>query len=356
MSKFLASQWQVLTPYTPGEQPQDRAYIKLNTNEAPFAPAPEVIAAVSSSVMENLCLYPDPECGMLRDALASQHGLARGNVFVANGSDDILNFLFKAYAANGGKAYFPDVTYGFYKVFAALHGADWQEVPVRDNFTIDWRDYFGKDGLIVLANPNAPTGAYLAQSDIKRIVGGHPGSIVVVDEAYIDFGGASCVPLVRRYDNLVVVQTFSKSRAMAGARLGVAFAQEALIRDLELFKYVTNPYAINLMTMKAGLAAISAAPYYAAQCRAIARTREETAAQLTDKGFQVLPSMANFLFLSHPAVSGKDLYLKLKAQGILVRHFDAPRTRNHIRVTIGTDKQMAAFIEAAAAIAGGDDV
>ena len=351
MSRYLIDPYQALEVYTPGEQPQDQQYVKLNTNENPYPPSPAVIAAASREA-GRLQLYSDPVCATLRDAIASLHDLQRENVYVSNGSDDILNFAFMAFAGRGGKAYFPDISYGFYKVFGDLHGCDWRTIPLEDDFTIDPKKYHGLDGLIVIANPNAPTGMALSVDDIEGIVRTNPDHVVVIDEAYVDFGAESCVKLTAQYDNLLVVQTFSKSRSMAGARLGFALASPGLIADLDRIKYSTNPYNVNLMTCAAGAAAIADNAYYMDNCRRIEATREAATERLRALGFTVLPSKANFVFVKSDRVDGGTLYAELKKRGVLVRHFDAPRIADYNRITIGTPEQMETLIDTIKQILG----
>ena len=352
MSRFLSEAYKGLEVYTPGEQLRDRSYIKLNTNEFPYPPHPDVVAAAAKAA-ETLELYSDPTCAALRDAIAEKHGLRRENVYVASGSDDILDFAFMVFAGRGRKAYFPDITYGFYPVFAALHGIECERVPLRDDFSVDLSDYAGLRGLIVLANPNAPTGMALGRDQIEALVASHPDDVVLIDEAYVDFGSESCVPLTKTYDNLLVVQTFSKSRAMAGARLGFAMASEGLIGDLDRIKYSTNPYNVNSMTLAAGACAIAHDDYYMGLCAQVAATRDQTAARLRDMGFEVLPSRSNFLFARSDRVGGEALYRRLREKGILVRHFTAPRIADYNRITIGTPEQMDAVVRAISEILEG---
>lgn len=344
MSRFLNERLQALVAYVPGEQPQDMQYIKLNTNESPYPPSAEVISAVTANEVENLKLYPDPACNILRDAIAEQFCVNRENVFVSNGSDDILNFAFMAFAGNGGRAVFPEITYGFYKVFCALHGITCQKVPLQEDFTIAPSDYFDVDGMVVIANPNAPTGLLLNLSEIRKIIEHNRNNVVVIDEAYIDFGGETAAALTKEYDNLLVVQTFSKSRSMAGARLGFAIGHEALIRDLEKIKYSTNPYSINRLTLVAGTAAVKSDAYYKTNCEEIIKTREFTKQALLSMGFIVTDSYANFLFVKKEGVSGEKIYKILRENGILVRHFDDAKICDYNRITVGTKEQMEALI------------
>ena len=339
MSRYLSSKYASLEAYTPGEQPRDMQYIKLNTNESPYPPAPQVIEVVLTEA-GRLQLYCDPVCADLRDALADRYGVGRENVFVSNGSDDILNFAFMAFGGGGKRAYFPDISYGFYRVYADLHGLQYRQIPLREDFSIAVEDYLSLDGFIALANPNAPTGMALTRAQIEQILRSNPDHVVLIDEAYVDFGAESCVPLTAVYDNLLVVQTFSKSRGLAGARLGFAIGSDALIADLERIKYSTNPYSVNRMTQAAGVATLAADEYNAENCRRIMQTRKESTLCLRGMGFEVLPSLANFIFVRYPGVSGEALYRQLKAKGVLVRHFDAPRIRDYLRITIGTPEQM----------------
>lgn len=265
-------------------------------------------------------------------------------IIFSNGSDEVLNFAFMAFCDESHPAIFPDITYGFYKVFAQLNGVPYQQIPLKEDFTIDIGEYIGKNATVFIANPNAPTGLYLGLDKIEAIVKSNPHNIVVIDEAYIDFGGESAIPLTQKYDNLLVVQTFSKSRSMAGARLGFAVGCKALIQDLNTIKYSTNPYNVNRMTMAAGLGALEDDAYFRANCKKIMDNRAWTTAELEKMGFTVLPSLTNFVFAKNDAIPGEELYLQLKAKGILVRHFDTPRLTDYVRITIGDEAQMGAFI------------
>ena len=351
MSKYLNRRFAGLDVYTPGEQPKDMKYIKLNTNESPYPPSPEVIAAVSAEETANLRLYPDPECTELKEKLAGLYGVSRQNIYLANGSDDILNFAFMAFAGNGRKAWFPETSYGFYPVYADLHQIEALKVPLQEDFTIDPADYCSltgpgcEGGLICIANPNAPTGLALTLSQIRRILEANPDKVVLIDEAYVDFGAASAVQLVPDYENLLVVQTFSKSRSMAGARLGFAIASAELIGDLDRLKYSTNPYNINRLTQAAAIAAVESNDYYGANCRKIMATRAWTEAALEDLGFTVIPSLTNFLFAKSDRISGAALYEKLKSRGVLIRHFTKPEIADYNRITIGSEEEMKVFID-----------
>ena len=347
LSRFFSQKYASLVPYTPGEQPKDQVFIKLNTNESPFPPSPRAQAKAREAA-KNLHLYSDPECRTLVQAAAKTWGVAEDEILFTNGSDEILNFAFMAFCDRG--VVFPDITYGFYRVYAKLNGVPFTEIPLKEDFSIDIRDYCGVHKTIFIANPNAPTGLCLPLSDIETIVKSNPDTVVVIDEAYIDFGGESAVPLIHKYDNLLVTQTFSKSRSMAGARLGLGIGSKALIRDLNTIKYSTNPYNINRMTMAAGIGALEDDAYFRNNCRAIMENRAWTAGRLTELGFTLTNSVTNFLFARHDAISGKALYSKLREQGILVRHFDTPRLADYVRITVGSRSQMEAFVAAVIAI------
>ena len=345
MSRFFSGKYDSLTPYTPGEQPRGQTFIKLNTNESPFPPAP-LAQQYARQELEKLQLYSDPTCRNLVAMAAEKLGVEENQILFTNGSDEILNFAFMAFCDAAHPAVFPDITYGFYPVFARLNGVPYTELPLQEDFTVRVEDYIGLNQTIFLANPNAPTGICLPLSDIERIVTGNPDSVVVIDEAYIDFGGESALKLIPKYDNLLVVQTFSKSRSMAGARLGFGAGNEKLIRDLNTIKYSTNPYNVNRMTMAAGVGALEADGYFQVNCRKIMETRDWTTAKLTGLGFEVIPSQANFVFACHPGIPGKTLYQALREKGILVRHFDSPKLTDYNRITIGSRDQMKTLIAA----------
>ena len=345
MSRFFSRKFAALTPYVPGEQPKDQQYIKLNTNESPYPPSAGVRRAVLGETAL-LQLYSDPDLTALREKLAETYGVKPSQVIATNGSDEVLNFAFMAFADESAPLVFPDITYGFYPVFAKLNGIPYEEIPLKDDFTIDPRDYTAIGRTIVIANPNAPSGAYLPLDAIEEIVRTNPDNVVIIDEAYVDFGAESAVSLVDKYDNLLVTQTFSKSRSMAGARLGFGIGNEKLIADLNTIRCSTNPYNVNRMTAAAGVAALEDDWYYRGYMNTLMENRGWTADALTALGFEVLPSMANFLFVKDPQMEGADLYRKLKENGILVRHFDKARIRDYNRITIGTKAQMEALIAA----------
>ncbi len=344
MSKFISNKYDSLKEYTPGEQPQDKKYIKLNTNESPFPPSGVVVECVNSDAVKNLKLYSDPESKVLKEELAKTYGVKSENVFVSNGSDEILNFAFMAYGENG--AVFNDITYGFYKVFADLYNVDANIIPLKDDFTIPYEKFLSINKFIVIANPNAPTGISLEIDKIEEIIKTNSENVVLIDEAYVDFGGTTVLPLIEKYNNLLVVRTYSKSRSMAGARLGYAFASKEIIADLEKIKYSTNPYNVNRLTQIAGIASLMDNEYYMSNCKTIIANRECTVKELKLLGFDVLPSDANFIFAKHEKISGEDLYLKLKDKGILVRHFTSERIKDFNRITIGTLDEMYALVKA----------
>ena len=350
MSKFLIDSINRLEAYTPGEQPQDKKYIKLNTNESPYPPSKSVISAINKAQVKNLRLYSDPESKKLKQKLSEVYEVSLQNVFVSNGSDDILNFAFMAYGKDG--VAFPDITYGFYSVFADLYGISAEVIPLNPDFTINTSDYLNKNKLIVIANPNAPTGIEMPLSSIEEILKTNPQNIVIIDEAYVDFGATSAIKLIDKYKNLLVVRTFSKSHSMAGARLGFAIADSEIIADLEKIKYSTNPYNINRLTQVAGVSALEQDGYYLNNCKKISATREYTVSELKKLGFEVLPSKANFVFAKSEICGGEELYLKLKNNGILVRHFTNPKISDYNRITIGTKREMQVLIKTIKTILG----
>ena len=345
MSKFFSSRLSTLVPYTPGEQPKERKYIKLNTNESPFAPSSKATEAAARAA-ERLELYCDPECRALNDKIAEVYGVERENIISTNGSDEVLNFAFMAFCDEIGGAAFPNITYGFYPVFARLCGVAYEEIPLKEDFTIDVEDYVSIGKTVFIANPNAPTGIALALSDIERIVASNPDNVIVIDEAYIDFGGESAIPLTKKYKNLLVTRTFSKSRSMAGARLGFGIGDAELIRDLETIRYSTNPYNVNSMTAAAGIGALCDEEYTKKNCRTVIENREYTADALGKLGFEMTKSSANFIFAAHPAVDGAEIYSRLRERGILVRHFGKAEISRYNRITVGSREQMDALIDA----------
>ena len=350
MSRFLGRQAAALTPYTPGEQPRDRAYIKLNTNECPYPPAPDVADALADAA-ERVRLYPDPEALELRRAFAGVYGVDPSQVFAANGSDEVLAFAFLAFFDRGDKVFFPDPSYGFYPVYADLCGLRACSVPLREDYRITPGDFYGRDGHILIANPNAPTGLALPRGEIAGILERNPDRLVIVDEAYVDFAGdISAVPLLAGYDNLLVVGTLSKSRSLAGMRLGYALGSRELIAALERIKYSFNPYNVNRATQAAGIAALRDGAHFRETTGKVKRTRTRVSRELTGMGLRVLESEANFLFVSHPRLSGGELTAVLRENGILVRCFAHPATLAFARISIGTDEEMDTLLRAVRAL------
>ena len=350
MSRWISQEAERLAPYTPGEQPQDQQYVKLNTNESPFPPSPKVLKAINRAEILKLNLYSDPTCAALTEAIARRYELKAKNVLAGNGSDEVLAFAFRAFCGAGQPVAFADVTYGFYKSQAALFDLDVKIIPLREDFTLHVDDYMDFPGTIVIANPNAPTGIAVPRNDIQRLLEANPDRVVIVDEAYVDFGAESCVPMIYRYDNLLVTQTMSKSRSLAGGRLGFALGQPELISCLNRVKYSFNPYNINRLSMEAGAAAMADKAYLDACCASICRTRAWTAGELENLGFTVLPSQSNFLFAKSDRIGGEELYRTLKKNGILVRWFGSDRIRDYVRITVGSMEQMEALVDAVTAL------
>jgi len=345
MSKFLCKKYSSLTPYTPGEQPKERKFIKLNTNESPFAPSPRAVECAGEAA-RSVQLYSDLECKRLHAAIARLYDVDETCVLCTNGSDEILNFAFMAFCDDEHPAVFPNVTYGFYSVFASLCRVPYEEIPLCDDFTINVDDYVGINKTVFIANPNAPTGIALSLDDIERIVASNPQNVVVIDEAYVDFGAQSAVSLTKKYKNLLVTQTFSKSRSMAGARLGFGIADPELIAHLNMIKYSTNPYNVNSMTMAMGIGTLEDNEYTIDNCRAIIQNREYAARELDRLGFVMTESLANFIFVKHPKIDGADIYAKLREQGILVRHFSKSEIDQYNRITVGSVSEMKALVAA----------
>ena len=349
MSKYLAKRLAALEAYVPGEQPQDKKYVKLNTNESPFPPSP-FATRLARQAAAGLNLYCDPECRTLTEVAADAFGVKAEQLIFTNGSDEVLDFAFLAFCDETAPAVFPDITYGFYPVFAAKDGVPFREIPLTSDLRVRVEDYLGVKGTIFLANPNAPTGVALGRAEIERIVAANPHNVVVVDEAYVDFGGESALPLIEKYDNLLVTRTFSKSCSLAGGRLGIGFASPALIADLKRVKYSTNPYNVNSMTAAAGVGALLDKEYFESNVATIRKNREFLTDALTALGFDALPSSANFVFAKCSDISGEMLYKKLKEKGVLVRYFDKARIREYVRITVGTAAELEALLAAIRAI------
>lgn len=345
MSRFLNRSLRAMEPYTPGEQPRGiQNLLKLNTNENPFPPSPRVLAALNGEAVGRLNLYSDPDCADFLCTLAKTLGVGRDQVLAGNGSDEVLQFAFSAFGQRG--AAYPDSTYGFYDVLSRFFGLPSKAVPLRDDFSVAVEGYADFPGMVVLANPNAPSGLYLPLTEIEKLLRQNPDRLCVIDEAYIDFGGESAVALLPRYENLLVVGTFSKSRSLAGARLGYAVGSAELIQDLNTVRCSINPYNVNSLTLLAGIAALEDAPYFARCCAEVAAVRDETARALRGLGFAVTESRTNFVFAGrHPKLSGREYFEALRENGILARHFPAPRTADWVRISVGTGAQMQRVVD-----------
>lgn len=343
MSKYLSKKYANLEPYTPGEQPKTKVLTKLNTNESPFPPAREVVEAVSKAAAD-LQLYPDPDCTELRKAISKVYNVDPDEIICNNGSDETIYFAFLAYCDSGKPAVFPQITYGFYPVFADITGVRYREIPLKEDFSIDPEDYYDAEGNIFIANPNAPTGIPLSLDQIEGILQHNPDNVVIIDEAYVDFGTESAVPLVKKYDNLLVVQTFSKSRSMAGMRLGYGIGSKDLIADLNALRFSTNPYNIDRLAIVAGIASLEHDEINREHCRTVMENREYTVSELKKLGFVMTDSTANFIFVRHPQVSGDIIFRKLRERGVIIRHWDKPALTDHNRITIGSREQMDIFL------------
>ena len=346
MNRFWSKRIQDIVPYTPGEQPKDRQFIKLNTNECPYPPSPKVIEAINRAAGDSLRLYPDPECVELRTAIAKREGLDINQVFCGNGSDEILAFAFQAFFDPGREVVFPKITYSFYPVYTDFFGLNRREVPMNPDFSDPIDLLCGNNGGVVLANPNAPTGIAVGLDTVEKLLSANPDVVVIVDEAYIDFGAHSAVELIDRYPNLLVVQTTSKSRALAGLRVGWAMGNAELIDGLRCVRDSINSYTVDRLAQAGAAAAIQDEDYFQSIRRRVMDTRSWTEKSLKEIGFTVLPSQANFVFTSHPKRTGKELLDGLRERGILVRWWDKPEIKNWLRVSIGADKDMEALVQA----------
>ncbi len=345
MSKFLSKNYEKLVPYTPGEQVNEKV-IKLNTNESPFPPSPRVKAVLSETVIDKLNLYSDPELKELRAAIAEQFDVTPDMVFCGNGSDDVLAFAIMGFCGAGGKLCCPEISYGFYPVYADIFGVDLEQIPLKEDLSIDVNDYIGKGKNIVIANPNAPTGLLIPFEDVERIVASNPDNLVIMDEAYIAFGGKSCMELVKKYNNLLVTRTFSKSHSLAGLRVGFGIASKEIIDDLNKLKYSFNPYNLNTLSIKAAAAAIADNEYYNSNIAKIIENREYTLTELEKLGFKCTDSKANFVFASSDKIPAATLASELRQKGILVRYFNKAKIDNYLRITVGSAEEMQTLIGA----------
>lgn len=346
MSRFLSKRYSKIEPYTPGEQPKTQNLIKLNTNESPFPPSPKVIQALNNEEVSKLNLYSDPDTKEVIDAIATTLGVNSNQILMGNGSDEILAFAFQAFCDNEHQPCFADITYGFYPVFCDLFGLEPEIIPLHDDLSISAEDYIGKNKPIFIANPNAPTGLALSLAEIEKILESNKDTIVLVDEAYVDFGGESAISLIDKYDNLIVSRTFSKSRNLAGARIGFAVSNKNIIADMCKMKFSFNPYNINRLSIIAGKESVLDTEYFDKCIAEIISTREFTVNELEKRGFSIPDSKANFIFAKHATLSGEVYYKKLREKNILVRHFSKEKIKDYVRITIGSKEQMNAFIEA----------
>ena len=346
--RFWSPEVRELEPYVPGEQPKIQNLLKLNTNENPYPPSPKVVEAVQEVLHEQadvLRLYPDPDATALKQAIAKQQNIDVSQVFVGNGSDEVLAHIFKAFFLQDEPILYPDITYSFYPVYSQFFGTKTKEIPLNENFEIDVRDYTQPNGGVIITNPNAPTSIALSLAEIEQVLQANPDLVVVIDEAYVDFGAESVVSLINRYENLVVCQTTSKSRSLAGLRVGFAIAQSHLIAALEAVKNSFNSYPIDRFAIAAAVASFEDQAYFEEQCQKVITSREKLVRDLTELGFNVLPSKANFIFATHSQHDAGQLAQKLREQGIIVRYFNKPRINQFLRITVGTDEQNARLVQ-----------
>ncbi|OBA10931.1 histidinol-phosphate transaminase [Acinetobacter calcoaceticus] len=346
--RFWSPEVRELEPYVPGEQPKIQNLLKLNTNENPYPPSPKVVEAVQAVLTHQadaLRLYPDPDATALKHAIAKQQHIEVSQVFVGNGSDEVLAHIFKAFFLQDEPILYPDITYSFYPVYSQFFGTKTKEIPLNDNFEIEVKDYVQPNGGVIITNPNAPTSIALGLAEIEQILKANPDRVVVIDEAYVDFGAESAVSLVNRYENLVVCQTTSKSRSLAGLRVGFAIAQSHLIAALEAVKNSFNSYPIDRFAIAAAVASFEDQTYFEEQCQKVISSREKLVDELTVLGFKVLPSKANFIFASHPSHDAGQLAQQLREQGIIVRYFNKPRINQFLRITVGTDEQNERLVQ-----------
>ena len=350
MSRYWSQIIRELKPYVPGEQPKENIFVKLNTNENPYPPSPRVLDAIVKTADSSLRRYPDPNCDALKQAIADYYSVKRENVFVGNGSDEVLALSFISFFKQSQPILFPDISYSFYEVYCSLFEIENNRVPLTEDFSISLLDYEQPNGGIIFPNPNAPTGKLLSLEQIKKLLEQNGESVVIVDEAYIDFGGDTAIELIGEHPNLLVAQTFSKSRSLAGLRVGAALGSEELIEGLEQAKNAFNSYPLDRLAITGAVEAIRDEAYFRATCKKVMETRERTVEALSKMGFSIVPSMANFIFIRPSGIQARELYTRLKDEKILVRYFDRPRIDAYLRVTIGTDAEMQAFIEKTAQI------
>lgn len=345
MSTFLCEKYHDMEPYVPGEQPKDRKYIKLNANESSLPPSPKVIEAITNSEINGMGHYSDPNCLKIRNAIAGKYNVDVEQVFAGNGSDEVLGFCFMSFFSAGTKVCFPDITYDFYRVYAKTYNLDMLQIPLKEDFNIDIQDYINTDRHVIIANPNNPIGLRLTVDEIEQIVKAKPNRLVIIDEAYVDYGNESCVRLVNKYSNLIVVQTFSKSRNLAGAHIGYAISTKEIIQDLNNIKFSFNPFNLSTFTIEAGTASMKDVEYLNKCVNTTIDNREYTKEKLEEIGFRFLDSHTNFLFGYHPEIRAGKITKELKEKGILIRYYDMERIDNYFRITIGKREEMDKVIE-----------
>ena len=350
MSQYWSDLVRHLQPYVPGEQPKLTNLIKLNTNENPYGPSPRVLAAISAGVADSLRLYPDPQASAVKQAIAHRYGVTPQQVFVGNGSDEVLAHCFQALLKHDQPLLFPDITYSFYPVYCNLYQIDYQTIPLREDFSIAVEDFRRPNGGIIFPNPNAPTGRLLTLEAVEQLLQANRESVVVVDEAYVDFGGDTAIALVNRYDNLLVIQTLSKSRSLAGLRVGFAVGHPDLVEALERVKDSFNSYPLDRLAQAGAVAALEDEGYFQATCDRVIKTREQMTADLEQLGFEVIPSAANFVFARHPQWDAVEIARFLRERSIIVRHFKLPRIDQYLRISVGTDDECAALTTALRAL------
>jgi len=346
MSKYWSELTKKLVPYVPGEQPKDKKYIKLNTNECPYPPSPKVLEAIKNAANADLRLYPAPECDDLRKTIADFYGIKMEEVYIGNGSDEILAFAFQAFFNPGEKVLFPDITYSFYPVYCELYNIDYETIPLDEDFNVPTQMFLRENGGIIISNPKAPTAKYMSLDEIKTILDYNSEKVVIIDEAYIDFGGESAVGLIKDYPNLLVAQTLSKSRSLAGLRVGLVIGNKELIDGIIRVKNSFNSYTIDRLAMVGAIEAFKDTEYFEDIRQKVINTREWVSKELREMGFVVLDSKANFVFISNDKVDAETIFKSLKEKGILVRYFKKPRIDNFLRVSIGTDEEMREFVAA----------
>lgn len=346
MSYFFLDEYKNMESYIPGEQPHDRKYIKLNANESSFPPSPKVREAMSGSEIDSMAHYSDPHCMELREAIGREFGFPAEQVFVGNGADEVLGFCMMSFFKPGMKVCFPDITYDFYRTYSTTYRLDFEQIPLRDDFTVDTDKFVEANRDVILANPNNPTGLAIPVAEIERILKRDPRRMVIIDEAYVDYGNESCLSLVPKYSNLVVIQTFSKSRNMPGARIGFAISQKDIISDMNKIKFAFNPFNMSSLAIAGGKAAIEDVNYFHKCVTEVARVRDEFEKNLLELHFEVIPTTTNFVFFKPVGVNGKEMTEELKKRGILVRHYEDERIKEYVRITVGREEEMKTVLAA----------